>query len=135
MATQNGPTDLHHKLKQSSSQQDAQESIKRSEPIAMRETAEKIEVPATQPPPIIKEQPGTQSLNSDQDMPDVEPKTNRDNETTLSPHTLEPFDWDDFQARYDQAMVEASATEQNLLNEFQELANASGLTVSFVSFC
>jgi hypothetical protein len=133
MAAQNGAANLNHAIKENSSQKDAQESIKRSESLAIRELQDKIEVPSTKPPQVIKDQPSNQSQNSDQDMPDAETNASSNNGAPASPHSLEPFDWDNFQARYDHAMAEANATEQALLNEFNELANASYLSI-FQSF-
>lgn len=66
-------------------------------------------------------------------MPDAETNASSNNGAPASPHSLEPFDWDNFQACYDHAMAEANATEQALLNEFNELANASYLSI-FQSF-
>jgi hypothetical protein len=146
MATQNGATDIHRKLKESSSQVDLNESRKLkeslsqldlnesrklSEALAMREAPDKIEVPSTQPPPVIKDPPATQSqvLDQAQQDADAEPVTIR-NERAASPHTLDPFDWDQFQYRYDQAMAEAKTTEEALLTEFHELANASTPSIS-----
>jgi len=125
-ATQNGATDVHGKLKESSSQVDINESRILSEALAIREAPDKIEAPSTLPPPMIKDSPPTQSQVPNQKHHDVEPVA-LSNERAGSPHDLEPFDWDDFQARYDQAMAEAKTTEENLLNEFHKLANASSL--------
>lgn len=129
MTTKNGATDIQQNLKESSSQKDMQDSIKRSGSLTIREVTEKIEVPSTQPPPVIEEQVVTQNLNSDQDMPDADTNPSS-NESSASPLALEPFDWENFQARYDKAMAEAKATDQCLLNEFYELANASSLSIS-----
>jgi hypothetical protein len=123
-ATQNSATDVHKKLKESSSQVNINESRILSEALAIREAPDKIEVPSTQPTPVIKDPPATQSQVPDQEHHDIEPVA-LSNESAGSPHDLESFDWDDFQARYDQAMAEAKTTEENLLYEFHELANAS----------
>jgi hypothetical protein len=129
MATQNGATDVHRKLKESSSQIDLKESRKLSEALAIREAPDKIEVPATQPPPAIEDALATQVIPN-QDEHDAEPDVIA-NDRAVSPHPLEPFDWDDFRARYDQAMAEAKAKEDTLLNDFTELANASRLGTSY----
>ena len=133
MATQDGATDIHRKLKESSSQVDLNESRKLSEALAIREAPDKIEVASTQPPPVIKDPPATQSQVPDQDQHDAEQDSEPvaiSNERAASPHALESFDWNDFQARYDQATAEAKTTEEALLNEFHELANASSLSIS-----
>jgi hypothetical protein len=129
MAIQNGGTEIHRKFKESSSQIDLKESRKLSEALAIREAPEKMEVPATQPSPAIKSPPATQTENPVQDEQDAAPDI-LSNESAASPHALEPYDWDDFQARYDQAMAEAKATEEALLNEFHELVNASRPSIS-----
>jgi hypothetical protein len=129
MATQNGATDVHRKLKESSSQIDLKESRKLSEALAIREAPDKIEVPPTQPPPAIIDALATQVI-PDQDEHDAEPGIIA-NDRAVSPHPLELFDWDDFRARYDQAMAEAKAKEDTLLNDFTELANASSLGTSY----
>ena len=108
---------------------DLKESRELSEALAIREALDKIEVPATQPPPAIKEPLATQVI-PDQNEHDAEPDVIA-NDRAVSPHPLEPFDWDDFQARYDQAMAEAKAKEDTLLNDFTELANASSLGTSY----
>lgn len=42
------------------------------------------------------------------------------------PHeSLEDFDWDEFSARYSQAMIEASQNEQALREEFSRLVQVS----------
>jgi hypothetical protein len=127
--TQNGETDVHRKLKESSSQVDLNESRILSDALAIRDAPGKVEVPSTQPPSVVKDPPATQSHAPDQDLHDAEPVTLSEERAT-SPHNLEPFNWDDFQARYDQAMAEAKVTEENLLNEFHELANVSGPSIS-----
>jgi hypothetical protein len=129
MATQNGAADVNRKLKESSSQIDLKESGKLSEALAIREAPDKIEAPATQLPPTIKDSPATQVI-PDQDEHDAEPDVIA-NDRAASPHSLEPFDWDDFRARYDQAIAEAKAKEDTLLNDFTELANASSLSTSY----
>lgn len=129
MATQNGATDVHRKLKESSSQIDLKESRKLSEALAIREVPDEIEVPATQPPPAIKDPLATQVI-PDKDKHDAEPNVIA-NDRAVSPHPLEPFDWDGFRARYDQVMAEAKEKEDTLLNDFSELANASSLGISY----
>jgi hypothetical protein len=129
MTTQNGATGVHKKLKESSSQIDLKESRKLSEALAIREAPDKIEVPATQPPPAIKDVLATQVI-LDQDEHDAEPDVIA-NDRAVSPHPLEPFDWEDFRVRYNQAMAEAKAKEDTLLNDFTELANASSLGTSY----
>jgi hypothetical protein len=129
LATQNGAIDIHRKFKESSSQVDLNESKKLSETLAIREAPDKIQVPATQAPAVIEEPPAIQSPMPNQDQHDAEPAT-INNERATSPQTPEPFDWDDLQARYDQAMAKEKKTEESLLNEFHELANASSFSIS-----
>ena len=129
MATQIGGIDIQRKLKESSSQVDLNESRKLSEALAIREAPGKIEVPSTQPKPVIKDQRASQSHGLDQDE-QVAELTVTSNERAENPHALERFDWDDFQTRYDQAMAEAKSTEEAILNEFHELASVSNLIVS-----
>jgi len=133
MAAQNGATDLHRKLKESSSQVDLKESRILSEALTIREAPDKVGV--TQPPLAIKDLPATQPQMPHQDQQDTEPVA-ISYERVESPRNLEePFDWDDFQARYDQAMAEAKTTEEALLNEFHELASVSTISVSRSEQC
>jgi hypothetical protein len=44
-----------------------------------------------------------------------------------TPGQLEPFDWDDFQARYTDALAEASREEQRLVDEYDKLSRVSKL--------
>jgi hypothetical protein len=129
ITTPNGATDVPRKVKESSSQVDLNESKKLSEALAIREAPDKVEVQPTQPPLAIKDPPPTQSQVPDQDQHDVEPVA-VSNERAASPHNLVPFNWDDFQARYNQAMANAKTTEEAFLSEFHELANASSLSIS-----
>ncbi len=131
MANQNGGTDIHRILKESSSQIDLNESRILSDALVIREAPVKIEVPSTAPPTAINDPPATQ-VNHDEH--DAEPEVTA-NERGASPHALEPFDWDDFQARYNRAMAKAKTTEEALLNEFHELANASNINISQILSC
>jgi hypothetical protein len=130
MTSQNGATDIYSKLKESSSQIDLKESQRLSEALAIREAPEKVDISAMQPPPNIKDPPASQVI-VDQDEHDAESNVVI-HERAASTQELEPFDWDDFQARYDQAMAEAKAREETLLHEFNELANASSLSISYI---
>lgn len=38
-----------------------------------------------------------------------------------TPGHLAPFDWDEFEARYEEALTKANGDEQKLLDEFEEL--------------
>jgi hypothetical protein len=56
--------------------------------------------------------------------------------TERSPSTpghLAAFDWEDFEARYEQALADANQQEQQLLEEFDQLVKAR-LTLSSVSY-
>lgn len=128
MASQTEATDMHRKLKESSSQVDLKESVNMSEALAIREPPDKIEIPASQPPPVIKDVPASRVV-LDQNEHDSEANSIV-HEIATSPQASEPFDWDDFQARYDQAMAEAKAKDDTLLNEFNELARVGGLSLS-----
>ncbi|KAI1334389.1 hypothetical protein F5Y15DRAFT_401750 [Xylariaceae sp. FL0016] len=51
-----------------------------------------------------------------------EPQKRRSNKSDLmSPGHLAPFDWEDFESRYEQALQEADAQEKELLDEFENL--------------
>lgn len=42
-----------------------------------------------------------------------------------TPGHLPPFDWDEFESRYEQALAEANLEEQQLLEEFDQLVRVS----------
>jgi hypothetical protein len=44
-----------------------------------------------------------------------------------TPGHLAPFDWEDFEARYEEALAEADGQEQAVLKEFEELVKVSKL--------
>lgn len=44
-----------------------------------------------------------------------------------TPGHLAPFDWDEFEARYEEALAEADRNEQDLLREFEDLVKVSRL--------
>jgi hypothetical protein len=51
-------------------------------------------------------------------------RTNGQKDMERSPSTpghLAPFDWDEFEARYEEALTKANGDEQKLLDEFEEL--------------
>ena len=51
--------------------------------------------------------------------------------TERSPSTpghLAPFDWDEFESRYEQALAGANNQEQELLEEFDRLVKVRGAT-------
>ena len=47
-----------------------------------------------------------------------------------TPGHLAPFDWDEFEARYEVALADADRNEQELLKEFEELVKASSISSS-----
>lgn len=55
-------------------------------------------------------------MNGQKEMGERSPST---------PGHLAPFDWDDFEARYEEALAEADGHEQELLKEFEELVKVS----------
>ena len=68
-----------------------------------------------------------------------EPKTSSDcmnghkDTATTSPSTpghLAPFDWDDFESRYEQALAEANNEEKELLEEFDRLVKVCSNSTS-----
>jgi glycyl-tRNA synthetase alpha subunit len=42
-----------------------------------------------------------------------------------TPGHLAPFDWDEFEARYEEALADADRQEQELLKEFEDLVKVS----------
>ncbi len=56
--------------------------------------------------------PSKEGLNNRKDFPQVSPST---------PGHLAPFDWEEFESRYEQALKEADDNEEALLKEFQKL--------------
>jgi hypothetical protein len=42
-----------------------------------------------------------------------------------TPGQLAPFDWDEFEARYEEALSDADREEQELLKEFEDLVKVS----------
>lgn len=81
-----------------------------------------------------------ESLNSQGAMaitPEPRPDQILANTTQTTPSTpglLPPFDWDDFQSRYEKALAEADTHERAVLDEFERLSKVKGslypLTVS-----
>ncbi|PKS09849.1 hypothetical protein jhhlp_004472 [Lomentospora prolificans] len=45
--------------------------------------------------------------------------------TPSTPGLLPPFDWDDFQSRYEKALAEADECERAILNEFEYLSKVA----------
>jgi hypothetical protein len=75
--------------------------------------------------PFTQQQPGRRAQ-----VKTPEPKTSNDringhkDTTATSPNTpghLAPFDWDEFETRYEQALAEANNQEKELLEEFDRL--------------
>lgn len=128
MASKNGTTDIQKYWNEASSQKGADPPIKHSESLVIREAPDTIEVPSAQQPSVVKAHQGRQFQNPDQDMSNAETNATND-ESPADQHALEQFDWDNFQARYDQAMVKACSTEEALLNEFRELTSVSSLRI------
>jgi uncharacterized protein YeaO (DUF488 family) len=58
-------------------------------------------------------------MNNQKDAAERSPST---------PGHLAPFDWDDFEARYEEALADADRNEQELLKEFEELVKVSPMT-------
>jgi hypothetical protein len=48
-----------------------------------------------------------------------------------TPGHLAPFDWDEFEARYEEALADADRDEQELLREFEELVKVSQVKPKF----
>jgi uncharacterized protein YeaO (DUF488 family) len=46
-----------------------------------------------------------------------------------TPGHLAPFDWDEFEARYEEALADADREEQELLKEFEDLVKVSQFQV------
>lgn len=79
--------------------------------------------PPTQPPPTHRSQvrtpeprPSQDRINGQRDTAERSPST---------PGHLAPFDWDEFESRYEQALAEANHQEQDLLEEFDQLVKVS----------
>ncbi|SPQ18820.1 937812af-434c-4b46-a050-150a1aa9d66f [Thermothielavioides terrestris] len=50
-----------------------------------------------------------------------------------TPGHLAPFDWDEFEARYEEALADADRNEQELLKEFEELVKFFNVWASAAS--
>jgi len=50
-----------------------------------------------------------------------------------TPGHLAPFDWDEFEARYEEAFADADRQEQELLKEFEDLVKVSQVFRSIVA--
>lgn len=50
-----------------------------------------------------------------------------------TPGHLAPFDWDEFEARYEEALADADRNEQELLKEFEELVKVSSISSGWLS--
>lgn len=55
-------------------------------------------------------------MNGQKDGPDRSPST---------PGYLIPFDWEEFEARYEEALADADRQERELLQEFEDLVKVS----------
>lgn len=56
-----------------------------------------------------------------------------ESDTPSTPGHLAPFDWDDFEARYEKALQEADAVERDTLIEAEQLSKV--IPVFFVAWC
>ncbi|KAK4237044.1 hypothetical protein C8A03DRAFT_35039 [Achaetomium macrosporum] len=63
-------------------------------------------------------------MNSQKDTAERSPST---------PGHLAPFDWDEFEARYEEALADANRNEQELLKEFEELVKFFNVWASAAS--
>jgi hypothetical protein len=91
---------------------------------------------ANPPELTVDEQMAVDSETTTADRPMTktpEPQTQRDRanghkgvaeQSPSTPGHLPPFDWDEFEARYEQALAEANQQEQELLAEFENLVKA-----------
>ncbi|KXX80083.1 hypothetical protein MMYC01_202873 [Madurella mycetomatis] len=89
-------------------------------------------IQATQPKPqgnraqvkTPEPHPSKECMNGRKEMAERSPST---------PGHLAPFDWDDFEARYEEALAEADGHEQELLKEFEELVKFFNVWASAAS--
>ncbi|GAB1311063.1 Extracellular mutant protein 11 C-terminal domain-containing protein [Madurella fahalii] len=68
--------------------------------------------------------PSKERMNGQKEVAERSPST---------PGHLAPFDWDDFEARYEEALAEADGHEQELLREFEELVKFFNVWASAAS--
>ena len=64
--------------------------------------------------------PSRERMNGHKDAAERSPST---------PGHLAPFDWDEFEARYEEALADADREEQELLKEFEDLVKVSQIRV------
>lgn len=57
--------------------------------------------------------------------PAVDQAVHTSQTTPSTPGLLPPFDWDDFQCRYERALAEADGRERVVLDEFEQLSRVS----------
>jgi hypothetical protein len=66
--------------------------------------------------------PRNQTAITPEPRPDMLAMNDRNSQTTPStPGLLPPFDWEDFQARYEKALADADDEEREILKEFESL--------------
>lgn len=78
-----------------------------------------LDPPLIQPPPARRSQ-----VQTPEPRPSLDFTNGHKSNTERSPSTpghLAPFDWDEFESRYLQALAEANHQEQKLLEEFNRL--------------
>jgi len=126
MAVRNSTGEHHQKYEESSSQKAVKVSLSQTESLAICEVQEKVQVPGTQPQPGREDQVKRESANASREKREGNDKSNGN---SADSHSLEPFDWEDFEARYTEAMRSTNNTEAALLKEFRDMANVSFLRI------
>ena len=115
---QNGSTKSGSKSRRSGSPNAGNEPMAMSVSLAIREASDRSPVPS---------QPAsTRASQGSVDLEQVEPDGNGVSEDkSAASQALEPFDWHDFEARYDQAIAKANETEAAILKEFHDTLRVS----------
>ncbi len=124
MAAGTSTPESSNKIEPTPSNKNINGSNLRQESLAIREASPKIKISASQVPDQKPDPPNsTQEQHENKDA---------HNNNSSNPHTLEPFDWEDFESRYTTAMTRANETEAALRQEFHALADVSITHTSYV---
>src|SRR5436305_15105936 len=126
MARHNDNTDSES---QSESQETVKESMGQSEFLDIGDKPDKTQFPSAQPV-IVKSMQDTVTIEGPgYDEKDV----TGDNNSSANPHSMEPFDWGNYETRFNAAMIKANEAEAALLQEFRDLVEVSNV-MSYQNF-
>jgi hypothetical protein len=77
-------------------------------------STEEMQVNTQKPKPLLPQ------TKTPEPRPDQQPMNNQA-QTPSTPGIYLPFNWDDFESRYEKALLDADSHERELLNEFDHL--------------